>query len=298
MKAIFTNDDAGASANPAAVEWFRTVVDWLNRQQIRATFFWVPKPHDFEKCHDLWNATLHETRQQGHDFQLHGLTHSTCLEFGVPPPSTRRANPKPFEEYEAHRDHWEAEHSLRALTAKLKEANSIYQQIFGNLPKVFRAPCFGICRAMYEALAAVGIHCSSSVGINPTATAYTLLGDVSLRRWDPDCPCHPWVEPPGVWEIPCMEDLCIGGVPANQFDDRLDLVLGELRNFLQAAGDEGVLVLGSHYHSMMKTWSQTRALLERALEWLSQNGVSEWVTFEQFIANHGHLPRGAQLPQE
>ena len=283
MKAIFTNDDAGASANPRMVEWFQTVVDWLNARKIRATFFWVPKPAEFEKCHDLWRPALMRARGQGHDFQLHGLTHGTCLEFGPPQESTRRTNWRTFQEYDSNRPRWDAEHSAQNLRRKLEEGVAIYRQVFGEPPQVFRAPCFGVCPAMYEALAAVGIRYSSSHGLNPTATAYTILGDKSLRRWAPDFPCRPWVEPPGVTEIVCMEDLCIGGVLPEQFDDRLDLVLSELQHFMEEAGDQGVLVIGSHYHCMMKTWDQTRPLLERMIEWLAQKGITEWVTFKQWV---------------
>lgn len=221
---------------------------------------------------------------RGHDFQLHGLTHGTCLEFGVPQESTRRSNWRVFQEYESNLSHWQAEHTVEKLKAKLDEAVSTFQSVMGEGPQVFRAPCFGVCPALYEALAAVGIGFSSSRGVNPTATAYTLLGDRSLRRWAPDFPCRPWVEPPGVTEIPCMEDLCIGGVPADQFDGRLELVISELRHFLAEAGEEGVLVFGSHYHSMMSTWGQTRPLLERTLEWLAGEGITEWVTFREYVA--------------
>jgi hypothetical protein len=266
------------------VEWFETVVEWLNGQHIRAPFFWVPKPGEFEKCHELWDPTLIRAREQGHDFQLHGLTHGTCLEFGLPQESTRRSNSRAFEEYEASPSFWEQEHSLEHLTARLEEGVALYRQVFGETPVVFRSPCFGVCPAMYEALAAMGIRWSSSRGLNPTATAYTLTGDRSLRRWQPDFPCIPWVEPPGVTEIPCMEDLLIGGVPADQFDDRLDLVLSELGHSLDEAGEEGVPVFGSHYTSMMKTWDQTRPLLERVIAWLGERGVRQWVTFREFAA--------------
>jgi peptidoglycan/xylan/chitin deacetylase (PgdA/CDA1 family) len=290
MKAIFTNDDVGASSNPKSVEGFQTVVDWLNSREIKATFFWVPKPGDFKKCHELWNPTVLKAREQGHDFQLHGLSHGSCLEFGVPQESTRRTNSKVFHEYELNRAKWEAEHSVQRLKLKLEEGVAIYQQVFAERPKVFRAPCFGVCPAMYEALAGVGIRYSSSRGLNPTATAYTILGDKSLRRWSPDFPCRPWVEPPGVTEIVCMEDLCIGGVAPDQFDDRLDLVISELNHFIEEAGHEGVLVIGSHYHSMMKTWDQTRPLLEKTLDWLAQRGITEWGTFREFVDATGAQP--------
>jgi len=287
MQAIFSNDDAGAAANPRAVEWFQTVVEWLNTQRIPATFFWVPKPGNADKSRELWSPALEAARQQGHDFQLHGLTHGSCLEFGLPQPSTRRANPKPFDEYESNRARWEAEHQASSLKLKLDEGIARYRQAFDESPVVFRAPCFGVSPGMYEALAAVGIRHSSSRGMNPTATAYTMLGDRSLRRWAPDFPCKPWVEPPGVTEVPCMEDICIAGVPPEQFDDRLDLYLSELAHFIDEAGDEGVLVIGSHYHSMMKTWEQTRLLMERVIEWLSAQGITQWVTFRDYVAQGG-----------
>jgi len=287
MKALFTNDDAGSAAGSGAVEAFATVVDWLDAQGIPGTFFWVPKPGRFEEAHELWDPVVREVRERGHDFQLHGLTHGSCLEFGVPQASTRRANPAPFEEYEANREHWEQEHSVPSLLARVREGVAIYETVFGERPAVFRAPCFGVCANMYEALAQAGIRHSSSRGVNPTATAYTITGDTSLRRWAPDFPCTPWVEPPGVTEHPCMEDVCLAGVPAEQAEDRLDLVLAELGHCMDEVGDDGVVVFGSHYHSMVRTWEQTRPLYETAFEWMADRGVAEWVTFGDCVAGEG-----------
>ncbi|MBC7286657.1 MAG: polysaccharide deacetylase family protein [Armatimonadetes bacterium] len=283
MRAIFTNDDVGASATEEAVNAFRTVVQWLNECSIRATFFWVPKPPDWRRCHELWNPVLLEAHRQGHDFQLHGLSHDSCLEFGVPQESTRRTNAAVFAEYEANRARWDKAHSPSRLARKLALARRIYETVFGQAPLVFRAPCFGVCPAMYDALATVGIPHSSSRGINPTATAYVLLGDPELRRWAPDFPCRPWVEPPGVTEHPCMEDLCIGGVNPDQVDDLFDLMTSELGHCLDELGGDGVLIFGSHYHSMARTWEYTRPLLERVLDWLASRGVSEWITFADLV---------------
>jgi hypothetical protein len=284
MRAVFTNDDAGASASEQAVEAFRTVSQWLNECSIRATFFWVPKPPQWRRCHELWNSALLEARGLGHDFQLHGLAHDSCLEFGVPQESTRRTNAAVFAEYEANRGHWNRAHSAGRLAGKLRQARRAYEAVFGEPPLVFRAPCFGVCPAMYEALAEVGIHYSSSRGINPTATAYVLLGDPALRRWAPDFPCRPWVEPPGVTEYPCMEDLCIGGVRPDQVDDLFDLMTSELAHCLDELGDDGVLIFGSHYHSMARTWAYTRPLFEHVFEWLAARGVTDWVTFKDFVS--------------
>ena len=282
MNAIFTNDDAGAAANPRMIEWFETVADWLTGQGIRGTFFWVPKPANHEEAHGLWRPALLAARDRGHDFQLHGHSHSNCLEFGIPQASTRRANPTPFDEYEANRGHWVEQHSAPNLQRKIEQGLAVYRDTFGGRPAIFRSPCLGVCPQMYEALHAAGVAYSSSRTINPTATAYTKLRDPALRTWAPDFPCTPWAEPPGVTEVPAVEDLCITGVPSDDYDDRLDLYLGELRRVMAQAGSDGTVVLCSHYHSMMRTWEQTRPLMERVIEWLGQQGVTEWLTFGEY----------------
>jgi hypothetical protein len=283
MRAVFTNDDAGASTSPRSVADFTMVVDWLNGLGIRGTFFWVPEPHDHDAAHRVWTPALLRARDHGHDFQLHGLSHGNCLEFGLPQESTRRANPVPFDEYAAHREYWEEQHTRASLRGKLERGVAHYERLFGERPVIFRSPCFGVCSQMYEALWDVGLTHSSSRGLNPTATAYTFLGDPDLRRWAPDFPCRPWVEPVGVTEHPTMEDYLLAGVPAEKVDDWEDLIRSELRHCLDELGEGGVLIFGSHYSAMAKTWDTTRPLLERVLAWLGEQGVTEWVTFAGYL---------------
>lgn len=284
MQAIFTNDDCGGSLDPQAVEHFRTVTHWLHSRELRGTFFWVPRPHDWPQAHELWRDALREAADLGHDFQLHGLAHDSCLEFGVPQPSTRRANSQPFDAYEANLAHWRAEHSPERLAAKLQDGLDAYESVFGGRPVVFRAPCFGIGDTAYEALHRVGLFYSSSRGVNPTMTAYTLTGDESLKRWAPDYPVSPWVEPPGVTEVPCMEDYAIGGVPEEGYPERLALVQSEYRHLLDDLRGRGVVIFASHYSSMLRTWPQTRRLYEEIIAWLGEQGVTQWPTFAEWVA--------------
>ena len=285
MIGIFTSDDVGTSSAPRSFEAFNTVTAWLESRGLRATFFWVPKAGDDpEALHRAWLPTLEATEAKGHDFQLHGLTHSTCLEFGLTQESTRRSNPKPFEEYERNREHWEREHSVASLTAKLQEASEIYERVLGRRPLVFRAPCFGMCPNAYTALHNVGIVHSSSRGLNPTATAYTITKDRSLRHWSPDYACHPRVEPPGVTEYVAIEDLTIRGVPVEEYEDRLDLFRSELSHFFAESREDSVLVLCTHFNAMYATWDQTRRLFDELLDWLAGEGVREWRTFTEYIS--------------
>ncbi|MBI2298262.1 MAG: DUF2334 domain-containing protein, partial [Armatimonadetes bacterium] len=259
MRAIFTSDDVG-TGDRRSLDAFHTVTAWLEARGLRGTFFWIPKPGSPADEDPVWVPVLRAAAVRGHDFQLHGLTHATCLEFGLPQASTRRSNPAPFDEYERHRDHWARRHSVPALTARLTEGIERFERVFGRRPAVFRAPCFGMGATAYEALHAVGIHHSSSRGLNPTATAYTITKDATLRRWAPDYPCRPYLEPPGVTEYACFEDLTIAGVPAEECDDRLDLYRSELGHFLEEAGEDGVLVFGTHFRSMYGSWDVVRPL--------------------------------------
>ncbi len=284
MELIFTNDDAGAARGPEAVARFETVAAWLEGRGLRATWFWVPKAAGRTGDADPdWIPALRAARDRGHDIQLHGLTHGSCLEFGLPQEVTRIANPRPFEEYAANREFWERQHRPASLSARVGEGVGFYERAFGCRPLVFRSPCFGMCAGAYQALAENGIRWSSSRGINPLATAYTLLGDPSLRRWAPDVPCRPYPEEAGVRECPCIEDLTIFGVPPGQIEERLDLFRSELGHIMAEAGPDGVLILGTHYQSMMKTWPQTRPLFDRLLDWLFAKGVGRCVTFAQHV---------------
>ena len=284
MIAIFTSDDVGGARTPESVEAFERVAAWLESRGLGGTFFWIPRPGGEPGDQDpVWPPVMRAAEARGHDFQLHGLTHGSCLEFGLTQESTRPSNPGPFEEYERHRDRWEREHSVPSLTGKLTEGIAIYQRVFGRRPVVFRSPCFGMCPNAYAALHAVGITHSSSRGLNPTATAYTLTKDPAYRRWAPDYPCHPWVEPPGVTEYGCFEDLTIGGVPEGELEDRVDLYLSELGHFLEESTPDSVLVLGTHFSAMVATWDRTRVLFDRVLDWLAAQGIEEWQTFRAFV---------------
>ena len=284
VQAIFTNDDAGAALDPQAVENFRVVTRWLHERGLRGTFFWVPRPANWEQAHALWREALREAVDLGHDFQLHGLAHDSCLEFGVPQPSTRRSNPTPFEQHEGNLAYWQEQHSPERLAEKLQLGLAAYESMFGGRPVVFRAPCFGMGATAYEALHHVGLPYSSSRGVNPTMTAYTITGDASLKRWAPDYPVVPWVEPPGVTEVPCMEDYAIAGVPEAQYADRLALMKSEYGHLLLDMRGEGVVIFASHYSAMLATWPQTRRLFEEVIGWLGEQGVKEWMTFGEWAA--------------
>ena len=100
-------------------------------------------------------------------------------------------------------------------------------------------------------------------------------------------PVLPWVEPPGVTEVPCMEDYAIGGVPEEQYPERLELVQAEYGHLLADLNGEGVVIFASHYSAMLTTWAQTQRLFEEIIAWLGEQGVGEWVTFGEWVKTEG-----------
>lgn len=288
VKFAFTCDDVGGTHSQEAVEWFETVIEWLNGRRIPGTFFWVPKPGNRPSSEDaLWLNPILRARAQGHDFQLHGLTHGSCLEFGVPQESIRRHAPKAFEEYEANRARWDREHSVEEQRKKLHEGAEIYTRAFGEAPLIFRAPCFGMCANAYQALSEVGIRYSSSRSVNPAATGYMITRRPELEPWQPDYDGRPFQVPAGVTEIPCLEDVVIFGVKEEEFDFALNLFKREIKNYMQGLGSDGLGVFGSHYTRIGRQRETITRLYDQLFAWMSEQGVTEWVTFRDAVKATG-----------
>jgi hypothetical protein len=82
MPFVFTNDDAGMHEP----ERFAELLDFLAEQQVPGTFFVVPAAGGKSLAEKpRWRALLDRALEAGHDLQLHGFTHDSAFEFGVPP---------------------------------------------------------------------------------------------------------------------------------------------------------------------------------------------------------------------
>jgi len=280
MKFIFTCDDVGAAPGERAVKWFDRVVDWLNQMNIPGTFFWVPKPHGKPSDENgLWMDAIQRARGDGHDFQVHGLTHGSCFEFGVPQRSIRRHAPEMFQAYDLERDKWAQEHTVPALKLKFDEAVVLYERAFGEAPRVFRAPCLGICANAYEAMSQSGLRYSSSRSVNPAATGYVITRKPELEAWQPDYDGKPFEESPGVLELPMLEDLAIKGIEPEDIDLVFNLFKRDIGNYMRGLGDWPFGIFASHYHSIGKAFDVIPRLYERLFDWMTGQGVEGWTTF-------------------
>jgi len=286
MKLIFTCDDVAGAAEPERVEQFEMVCEWLDGLGIPGTFFWVPRPGGGVPSYesDLWMPSVLAAWRRGHDFQLHAHEHR-CLEFGLPQESIRRHAPEMFEEYDTSPEQWRRRWEVSKLREKFEDAIAIYQRAFGERPRVFRAACLGIGANAYTAMHAAGLRYSSSRSINPAATGYVMTRKPELRPWDPDYGGVPFEEPPGVVEIPTMEDLVIGGIDEADYGLVLDLFKRDLGQYLDALGDREYAVLGSHYFAIARDMPLVTRLYEELFAWLAARGADEWATFREVLAS-------------
>lgn len=287
MKFVFTCDDVGGSGGEKPIQWFGAAVDWLSERGIPGTFFWVPKPGGRPSDESSeWLDPVLRAKACGHDFQLHGLTHH-CLEFGVPQASIRRHAPKLYEEYEANREKYEREHSIGEQRRKFAEAVAIYRRVFGEAPLVFRAPCLGIGPTAYQAMHENGIRYSSSRSVNPAATGYMITRKPELEPWQPDYDGRPFEEPPGVTEIPCLEDLVIRGFEPEEYGFALSLFKREVANYIEGLGDADLGIFLSHYSRIGMQMDLIPKLYGELFDWMAaEHGITEWTTLRAGLVAH------------
>ena len=78
----FSNDDAGIQEP----ELFADLLDFLDEEQVPATFFVVPHAEDRPLDQKPeWVGLIQRALDAGHDLQHHGFNHASCFEFGIPP---------------------------------------------------------------------------------------------------------------------------------------------------------------------------------------------------------------------
>jgi peptidoglycan/xylan/chitin deacetylase (PgdA/CDA1 family) len=284
MQFIFTSDDVASGDDPARVEQFSMVLDWLDGVGIPGTFFWVPRPGGGRPSDEsaIWTSAIDDAMERGHEFQLHGHYHE-CFEFGIPQESIRRHAPQMFEDYDADPESFHNGWTVGKLQTRFEEAVAIYRRAFGRPPLVFRAACLGVGANAYEAMHRAGIRYSSSRSINPAATGYVITRRPELKVWSPDYSGMPFEEPPGVLEIPTLEDLVIMGIDEDDFDMVLELFKRDIEHYLDALGDWPYAIFGSHFASIARDMQLITGLYETLFDWLSDQGVDGWATFGEVL---------------
>jgi|GEM_PF-736063 len=201
----WTVDDVG-SGDPRWIEDTQCVLDALRDDGVFATLFVVPRPGG-KPVADDWRTFIMGALSDGHDVQLHGLTHENCWEFGPPNWPATSILPSLADEFRKVEAEWRPRHSEEALLARIREGAEALRSEFDVTPAVFRAPCGAICKAMFSALAAAGIRFHSCEYIS--ATGYNHLPHrqrTPEHEWSERIPHDPFRWYGGVVEVPILNE--------------------------------------------------------------------------------------------
>ena len=274
---VLTNDDAG-SQQP---ELFGELLDFLDAQEVPATFFVVPfgggKPLD-EKPE--WLPLLERALAAGHDLEHHAYDHSTCFEFGVPPyfmidslaPEVQATYAQTPEVFTQH-------HGYETLRAKLERGRAVLERIFADTPRGFRSPCLGVCEAQYQALADLGFEFCSNEVINPLGWRYINRDYETGEDWHADIPAHPYRRTSGIVETP-MHSEYTWYLEAGDVDRHFELAKADFDRAM-AAGNAFVTL--SHYYAMTGEWAAGLEVYARLFAYARERGA-RFMTMKEYVA--------------
>jgi hypothetical protein len=159
----FTVDDVGMPVYSAEGH-LETLLEFFHEQEVKATFFVVPRPHGqlFHQGNG-YVKLLNRAREAGHAVAQHGLEHDR-FELGIPPKMILDLpHEGPAREYlAAHRDDIDRSHGMDNLCKRLREGRNILEDALGREIEGFRSPCLQTCENLPLALEAEGYLYDSS----------------------------------------------------------------------------------------------------------------------------------------
>jgi len=277
---LWSIDDAG-SGGPGMVESLRKTVEQMAILDLRATWFVVPKAAG-QPISDEWCAALAEARDQGHDIQLHGLTHADCQEFGPPAWPATAILPSLKPDFDARRDEFLPRYSVENLQSWIEEGLAIFDQRLGVVPTAFRAPCGARCQNLYRALKNVGIGYESAVFVSGTGYAHLEHGDGQVvSRWEPGVPVTPFRYYHGVVQAPILNEYTWRGA----WQRSPEFVALARADIERAAAASDVVVLLAHTHGIANHYDHAWRMMTFIQEVVESEGLGKFGTFSEVIAS-------------
>lgn len=268
MKFVLSVDDVAVEqfSSPAG---FEELLDFLGREDVRATFFVVPFEHDIP-LYDRkeWRELIRRAIGEGHDLQLHGYRHEP-FECGIPPDFVLAYERECRQAVMERRSEIEQNVSVIRLEERLGHGLDILSRLFGYRPTGFRAPYLSTHPNLFAALQRVGIEWDSSIAVNPKGWHY-ISGDYdSDADWLDDRP-RIGPLPSGVIEVPLTTEytwyLRDGDI------DRQYRLLEEDMNKFEARG--GVLVTLAHVGPMTGPYGAALTVYKRAFDYLRERNIA------------------------
>ena len=250
-----TGDDPGSGD----VDLFQRSMAFLRQFEVPLTLFVVPRCrgralHEDQK----WVSALKAARDEGHDLQLHGLTHAS-FEFGLPPEFMKARSPavRAAVEDPERLAQIRAGLTVGALRAKLEEGIDLFHKALGVYPIAFRAPVLMVCDEMFEAIASVGLEYDSSMALSPRGWHYIVqrFEPPTEEPWDTSLEWQPFQYKSGVIEVPLASEYSAHAA-WDEVDRRAQLMAEEYDRFSQRGG---VFAPLTHFHSMFGVMTYKRA---------------------------------------
>ncbi len=277
---VFTNDDAGMHEP----ERFAELLDFLDDHEVPATFFVVPAAGGQSLAgKPRWRGLLDRALAAGHDLQLHGLTHGSAFEFGVPPHFILDMMPEAKARWRRAPAQFTTMHSYALLADKLTRGRDILTEITGYVPQGFRAPCLAVCDPMFRALHDLGFQWSSNQVVNPRGWQYINRDyHAPLPLW-PGGPANPHRHTSGVIEAPMYSEYSWYLTDAD-VERHFELARSD---FERAHANGDAFVVLSHYFAMTGKWSAGLRVYERLFDHARARGNVRFSTLSQLVADQG-----------
>lgn len=274
---VFTNDDAGLQEP----ERFGELLDFLADQRVPGTFFVVPAAGNRSVADQpRWLPLLNRALDAGHELQLHGLTHASAFEFGVPPDFILDIMPVQKARWEEAPDRIRAGHGYGVLADKLTRGREILGGILGYPPRGFRSPCLSVCDNLYRALNDLGFEWSSNQVVNPIGWRYINRDYDTSEAWAPAASPRPYRHASGIIEAPMYSEYSWYLTDAD-VDRHFHLARDDFDR--ARAGGHPFVVL-SHYFAMTGKWSAGLRVYERLFEYARSKGSVRFATFSELVA--------------
>lgn len=280
MRFVFTNDDAGMHEP----DRFAELLDFLADHDVPGTFFVVPAAGGNSLAgKPRWRRLLDRALEAGHDLQLHGFTHDSAFEFGVPPHFMLDMLPEEKARWQLAPAQFTTPHSYGVLADKLTRGRDILTEILGREPQGFRAPYLAVCEPLFHALNDLGFEWSSNQVVNPKGWQYVLRDyHAPLSLWQGG-PARPHRHPSGVIEAPMYSEYSWYLTDAD-LDRHFELARSD---FDRARANGDAFVTLSHYFAMTGQWSAGLRVYQRLFDYARAHGDVRFCTLSQLVADQG-----------
>lgn len=284
---VWSIDDAGSGGH-RMVESLRRTTRFFTSRGLGSTWFTVPQP-DGRPLSAEWQAALVAARDEGHDLQLHGLTHADCYEFGPPIWPATSILPSLQAEFDARRDEWMRRYTVPNLRARIEKGMEIFARELGVQPTVFRAPCGAISKPMFAALSEVGIDYHTCMYISGTGYAHLPHNSGDLAQvWSREIPHRPWHWYHNIVEIPILNEYTWHGA-GRRSDEFIELAKQDLDRI---QGQSPVVIILMHTHGIADDYKHAFRLIDAVTDHVGRQPGTAWTTMGE-LASTGALAQAA-----